>query len=304
VTAHQAGDAAWDPAPDTTRTFTIRAIGSGAFQVKPEVATAHLGDQVTVVVVTVGEHSISGAQAPVDFDPTRLQLVSIAKGSDWRDAGAAWFGYPGPAAVADLVAAANASGRLRGIMGGGGVSSYGGIAAAFIDGASEFPAGTPAELLALTFQAVGCGPSEIQVPVSLRSDVGYLIAGGPRPGYGYPLVPTSEAATVSIACPSADPSATASASPSPSADPSATASASPSPSADPSATASASPSPTVGDLEGLTPPPTDSHVARGAVDTTIWPLLSLPGMAVVLVLALTLGRPARRRQPRVPRTQR
>jgi hypothetical protein len=152
------------------------------FRIESPSIAATVGASVSVRVVGNTDVETAGAQASVTFDASRLQVTSIAKGSDWVAAGAGYAGYPGTANMAAFIATANAAGRLPAI-------------AAFFT-ADSLPAGDH-DLLAVTFTVIACGDAAIDLAVG-PADAGMLDG---RPAtYGDPLAVTTTGGTVSAPC--------------------------------------------------------------------------------------------------------
>ncbi|HYO44852.1 MAG TPA: substrate-binding domain-containing protein, partial [Candidatus Limnocylindrales bacterium] len=198
VAGSQPGDATWAPAADVTRTFAVTAVGSATLRLDPSAPVVSLGDTLSVRLVVSGSIPLSGVQAAVPFDASRLRLVGIGLGSDWSAAGAMSFGFPEPAAIPAYLASANAVGKVASVGARGGPYGNGGLAAALV--ATSLPASTDLAFLDLTFEATSCGTARLRLPVG-RKD-GYVIAGISKPRYGYPtVVSTGEAAVEVVDCP-------------------------------------------------------------------------------------------------------
>ena len=80
---------------------------------------------------------------------TELQIVGIAQGPDWVAGGASFLGYPAAASTPAFLAQANATGTVPR------------IAAFFVSG--SLAAGDH-KLLSITFEAIACGDSAIELP--------------------------------------------------------------------------------------------------------------------------------------------
>src|SRR5262245_8604151 len=105
---------------------TALAAGTGTLSVSPATLTTAAGSSFTVDINTQASNAMSGASAAIDFDATKLQIVSVTKGAGWNVAGISWV-FP---TVSDI-AIANSTGHLNT------------IAAYFTDGTSSVPASTP-----------------------------------------------------------------------------------------------------------------------------------------------------------------
>ena len=152
-------------------------------RIDPATSMLSVGDTVTLTIVGNTSAAAAGSQASVVFDPSELQVVSIAKGADWVEAAAAYAGYPNPTRMASFLADANASGKLPA------------IAAYFTDG-SSLEAGDHA-LLTVTFEATSCGDSTVDLPIGPTD--GAMIDGEPGT-YGDDLSILSVPGSVSVAC--------------------------------------------------------------------------------------------------------
>ena len=142
-----------------------------------------VGGTFTIRVVANASVDISGSQTSIVFDSIRLQLQSIAKGADWVDNGAGFAGYPSAANMATFIANANAAGKLSPI-------------ATFFSDGSSLPAGDH-DLLRVTFAAIACGDSTIDLPVG-PTDAS-LIDGRPAT-YGDALAVTTTGGSVTVPC--------------------------------------------------------------------------------------------------------
>jgi hypothetical protein len=244
------------------------------------------GGSFSVKVIANATVGMSGVQATVTFDKTKLQLTTATRAAAWD--GAAILQ---PANLATAITTANTSGKFKK------------IAAAFLP--PDFLPSGDQDFLSLTFKAIGCGPATIGLPIGPEDG---LVLDGSDATYGATVKGTKGVgATVTIGgctaapSPSAGASAAASASPGASAAPTdAAASASPSDAA-PSATptdpaASASPSSAVASVAPSTAPstaPTASPAmepASSSGSTTAWLLVVLIAVAVLGVTGVVFMR--------------
>ena len=163
------------------------ALAAGnTLSIDPDTTTTALGNSFTIDVVSSSDVPVSGSQASLVFDPSQLQVVSIAKGDDWVGNGAGFAGYPTPANMAVFIANANANAA-------GEISP---IAAFFSDGASNLAAGDY-DLYSVTFTTIACGHSSLDLPIA--PDAGAMIAGG-SDTYGEALDVSSSSGDVSVTC--------------------------------------------------------------------------------------------------------
>jgi hypothetical protein len=163
---------------------TALAAGTGTLSLSPSNPSTSTGSTFTVTINTQGSVPIEGASASLDFDKTRLEILSVAKptlGTGWNVAGVSYV-LPNAGAIA----AANSSGHL--------VS----IAAFFTDGTSNLPAATTEALATVTFFATATGTANISLPTT-GSDPGGLLDGSAQPNYGTSVATTSTPASVDIA---------------------------------------------------------------------------------------------------------
>jgi hypothetical protein len=201
---------------------TQTAVATGnTLRIDPAVQTVAQDGTFVAHVVQSADVPVSGASATITFDPTLLQIQSVARAAPYADA--AVFAGASPVAIA----AANTTGSLVG------------VAAAFLP-PDAVPAGEAA-FLDITFKAIGCGTAELGLPTG-ATDAALL--DGREATYGDTLEVSTIAGSVTT-CVAATPTPSSSGSvpPSPSGSPSPSASASPS--------APATPTPT----PRLTPPP-------------------------------------------------
>jgi Cohesin domain len=162
---------------------TALAGGSGTLSLNPSSVGTSTGSTFPVDIVTNATVAVSGAQASIDFDKTKLQIVSVAPptpGTGWNQGGSS---YVLPSAA--TIATANSTGHLPAI----GVS--------FLDGTSNLPAATNEILARVTFFATAVGSSTINLPTT-GSDGGAIIDGTVGTTYGSPVATTATGATVSV----------------------------------------------------------------------------------------------------------
>jgi hypothetical protein len=149
---------------------TALAAGSGTLTLSPGTVSTSTGSTFTVTVSSQASTALSGASAALDFDKTQLQVVSIAKGTDWNVAGTTWQ-VP---TVSDI-ATANANGHLPS------------IGAFFTDGTSSRP-GTTQALAVVTFFAIATGSPTISITAS--GPHGASLIDGSAASYGTPVATT------------------------------------------------------------------------------------------------------------------
>lgn len=150
-----------------------------SLRVEPPTVTVAEGGSFTIRVIQEAPGATSGAQATITFDPDLLAVEAVARGAAYADAPIFL-----PADMTAAISAANSSGRLAT------------VAAALIPPGSV-PAG-PAEFLVVTFRAVGCGTSELGLPVGPLD--GSMIDGS-EATYGgeLPVVATGGTVTTCVA---------------------------------------------------------------------------------------------------------
>src|SRR5262245_28027191 len=161
---------------------TALAAGTGTLSLSPNNVGTAAGSTFFVDINSQGTVALSGASASIDFDTTKLQIVSVAKpsaGTGWNVAGTSYV-LPSVAAIAT----ANSTGHLPG------------IGAFFTDGTSSLPAATAEALARVTFFATTAGNSNITLPTT-GSDPGALIDGTTGASYGSPVATTSTGTAVS-----------------------------------------------------------------------------------------------------------
>ena len=163
---------------------TPALAAADSLRIDPATATGAVGSTFTISVIGSAAGPVSGVQASVGFDSSELEVVSIGRGSDWVDNGASFAGYPSGANMATFIANANAAGRLPA------------IAAYFSDGVGTLEAGDHI-LLSVTFQAIACGGSALDLPTGPAD--GSMIDGAAGT-YGSNLDVSSAGGNVSIPC--------------------------------------------------------------------------------------------------------
>jgi hypothetical protein len=154
------------------------AAADDALRIDPPSQSVSKGGTAAVKVIQRASVPTSGAQATVTFDPAIVQVVSLAWGTPHEPA--AIFV---PSDMKPAIAAANKAGKLQT------------IATAFIPPASV-PAGD-ADFLVIGFKAVGCGTSELGLPVGPLDAV--LLDGRPDT-YGAGLPVTTRGGAVDVPC--------------------------------------------------------------------------------------------------------
>jgi len=129
------------------------------------------------VKVVVNAGVLSGAQATVVFDKSKLQVQNVIRGSAWGSSTVFLGADP------KGIGAANSSGKLKT------------VAAAFLPPGSV-PAGT-ADFLVIGFAASGCGDTKLTLPIGSADAT--LLDGGAS--YGAPIkVASTKPGSVTIAC--------------------------------------------------------------------------------------------------------
>jgi hypothetical protein len=199
------------------------AAGSGSLKVSPVTSTTSTGATFTVDVVANANVPISGAQATLSFDKTRLQVTSITGAGPWAADGATLIGFPNSANMAAAVTQYNTSGKVGG-------SPRGALAAFFFANATSEPANTDVPLFTVVFQVTACGDSSLGLAIGPID--GSMIDGTIGSTYGYSIPVTSTSGSVVNPCPGQSPSPTAPSASSPS--PSLSLSPAPTPSVGPS----------------------------------------------------------------------
>jgi hypothetical protein len=174
---------------------TALAAGTGSLSLSPSTVSTSTGSTFYVDINTQATVPMSGAQASINFDPTKVQVVSVAKptaGTGWNVAGP---NYVLPSAAA--IGAANLSGHLVA------------IGAFFSDGTSSLPANTNEVLARVTFFATATGSTTVSLPTvsnpnvvgntaPFYTDPGSIIDGTTGGNYGSPVTVTSTGSTITI----------------------------------------------------------------------------------------------------------
>jgi hypothetical protein len=167
---------------------TAFAAGSGTLSLSQAAITTTTGSTFSVDVQTQASVALSGAAASIDFDRTKLQIVSVTRGADWNVAGTAWVD-----ATVSTIAIANSTGHLSA------------VSAFFTDGTSSITASTNKVLATVTFFAIATGASNITLPSAVSpslivpSDYGSLIDGTVGAAtYGTPVTTVSSGSAVTV----------------------------------------------------------------------------------------------------------
>jgi hypothetical protein len=117
-----------------------------SLRIDPPVVNAGQGLIFTIRVMQDAAVPTSGAEATITFDPTILQVADVSLGSDYASAPIFL-----PQDLAAAIQKANLGGRLAT------------VAAAFTPPGSV--AAGPAEFLLVKFHVVGCGKTELKLPI-------------------------------------------------------------------------------------------------------------------------------------------
>lgn len=158
------------------------AADEAILRIEPASVKAADGGLFAVRVVADSPVAASGAQASIEFDPTILQVESVQP--------------TGPYASAEIVVPDDLSAVVRDANRTGRIAQ---VAAAFIPPASV--AAGPAPFLVVQFRVIGCGETELGLPVSPkdaqlidgRPDVyGHEVALSSTDGHVRTCVPVSE----------------------------------------------------------------------------------------------------------------
>ena len=157
---------------------TALAASSGTMSLSPNTVSTTVGSTFTVTINSQASVPMSGASAGIDFDKTKLQIVSVTKGADWGASSASWV-LPSVATIAT----ANNTGHLPA------------IAAYFSDGTSSLP-GTTAALAQVTFFATATGTPSLSLSSSGPDAASIL--DGTAATYGQPVPAAASGATVTI----------------------------------------------------------------------------------------------------------
>jgi hypothetical protein len=154
-----------------------RAAGNN-IRVDPPSQSVSQGASFHVQLIANPTVPISGIQATVTFDKTKLNITAVAFGSAWTNAGASTQ----PGNLANAITSANQKGKL--------VQA----AAFFLDGTTNLPAGDN-PFLDITFSAIGCGTATLGLPVGATG--AQMLDGGSK--YGSVIAVTTTPGMVSIA---------------------------------------------------------------------------------------------------------
>src|SRR5262245_16156434 len=160
---------------------TALAAGSGTLSLSPNNVGTSAGSTFIVDINSQATVPMAGASASINFDTTKLQIVSVAKpasGTGWNLATAS---YVLPSA--GTIGTANSSGHLTA------------IAAFFTDGTSSLPANTNEVLARVTFFVTTAGNSNVTLPTT-GSDPGGIIDGTSGANYGSAVAVTSSGTAV------------------------------------------------------------------------------------------------------------
>ena len=165
---------------------TAMAAGTGTISLTPPSVSVSAGSTFVATINSQATVPLSGASASIDFDTTKLQIISVAKpaaGTGWNVAGAS---YVLPSA--GTIGTANSTGHLPG------------VAAFFTDGTSNLPANTNEVVALVTFFATAATSptTSITLPTS-GSDPSGLLDGTTGTGYGSAVGTTTSGTTVTIA---------------------------------------------------------------------------------------------------------
>ncbi len=254
------------------------AAGSATLRLDPATQTVDQGGTFSVKVIVNATAAMSGVQATVTFDKTKLQLTAATRAAAWD--GAAILQ---PANLATAITAANSAGKFKK------------IAAAFLP-PDAVPTGDQ-EVLALTFKAIGCGPVTIGLPIGPEDG---LVLDGSDATYGATMKGTKgTGATVTIGGCTPAPSASAGASAAPSAGATASPGASAAPT-DPAATVTpsdAAPSTTPSDPAMSASPSAAVASATASATASAAPGLdpasssgsSTPWLVLIVIAVVVLG---------------
>jgi hypothetical protein len=144
---------------------TAADMPQGSLAIQPSVVKVTKGSEFSVQVIQDAPVATSGAQASVLFDPSILQIESVTTGDPY--AGAPFLL---PKDFSGNVARANETGRLAQ------------VAVAFLP-PTAVQAG-PAVFLVVTFRVVGCGATQLDLPVG---PFDAQMIDGRQDVYGYPV---------------------------------------------------------------------------------------------------------------------
>jgi hypothetical protein len=147
-------------------------------RIVPDQPKVPKGATFTVRVVQHADMAISGAQATVTFDQTKVQIQSVTRGQPYANAPVVV-----PPDLTGAISQANGNGKLKE------------LAAAF-----TFPdnvATGDQDYLVISLKAVGCGTVNFGLPVG-QTDA--IMLDGRTDTYGAYLMPTTSGASVTIDC--------------------------------------------------------------------------------------------------------
>jgi hypothetical protein len=159
------------------------AAGTGSVSLSSASVSTSTGNSFFVDINTQASVAMSGASTSIDFDTTKLQIVSVtipAAGTGWNATGAS---HVTPSASA--IGTANSTGHLSS------------IGAFFSDGSSSLPANTNEVLARVTFFASATGSTTISLPTT-GTEPAALIDGTSGTGYGSPIATTPTGTAVTI----------------------------------------------------------------------------------------------------------
>ena len=159
------------------------AAGTGSLSISPNTVNTTTGSVFSVDITSQASNAMGGASAGIDFDNTKLQIVSVAQpalGTGWNVAGTSWV-LPSVATIGT----ANSTGHLPA------------IAVFFADGTSSLPAATATTLARVTFFATAAGSPVVSIPTTGVNAAAIL--DGAAASYGSPVAVTTTGSTVTIA---------------------------------------------------------------------------------------------------------
>jgi hypothetical protein len=164
---------------------TALAAGTGTLSLSSSSISLSAGSTFFVDVNAQATVALEGASTSLDFDVSKLQVVSVTKpaaGTGWNVAG---VNYVLPTAA--QIATANSTGHLSN------------IAAFFTDGTSNLPANTSLTVVRVTYLATASTSptTSINLPTS-GADPAALLDGTTGSGYGSPVGTSATGATVTI----------------------------------------------------------------------------------------------------------
>jgi hypothetical protein len=154
------------------------ALAPNRLEISAADSTAAVGESIAVRVIQTTQIPTSGTQATLNFDRAKLQIKSVSWGEAFQSAAVLV-----PSEWSQAIESANASGSLKK------------VAAAFTP-PNQVPAGTR-DLLTITFSAVGCGQSKLELPIG-PTDATML--DGETTGYGDTITVGTVGGTVEVSC--------------------------------------------------------------------------------------------------------